>query len=153
MRGPPYTNSDGHYTDYYAQQAGRGLPGFVGAPTQYGNGLGGVFRSLFRFAMPLLRGGFNMAKPHLKTAAKNIVGDVVSHLVNRTTSGTTRSEQEGSGLMYRGGRGIKRPPSNHAYGRGIKRSKLYKEPTKRKKKTQSTRCARRILRPANKDIF
>ena len=149
MRGPPYTNSDGHYNDYYAHQAGRALPGFAGAPTQYGSGLGGVFRSLFRFAMPLLRGGFNLAKPHLKTAAKNIAGDVVTRLVDRAT----RPKQEGSGLVYRPRRGIKRPPPHMVYGRSIKRSKLYKEHTPRKKKPKARRCTRSIHRPANKDIF
>ena len=57
------------YIDYYVAQAGNGLPGFQGAPTMYGSGLGGLFRGLFRMAIPFLKKGFSIAKPHLKTAA------------------------------------------------------------------------------------
>lgn len=58
-------------------QAGGDLPGFIGASTQYGNGLEGILRSLYRIALPLLKSGFSLVKPHLKTAATNIAGDVV----------------------------------------------------------------------------
>ena len=73
-----YTADDGRYLTYYMNQAGGELPGFIGASTQYGHGLGGIFRNLFRMAVPLLKKGFNIAKPHLKTAATSIIGDVVS---------------------------------------------------------------------------
>ncbi len=43
----------------------------------YGAGIGGIFKALFRTALPLcvhypLKRGFSIAKPHLKAAAKNI---------------------------------------------------------------------------------
>ena len=70
------------YVAYYHNQAGGYLPGFSGASSMYGAGLGGLFRGLFRMAMPLLKKGIGIAKPHLKAAAKNIVSDVISKVVN-----------------------------------------------------------------------
>lgn len=150
MRGSPYISNDGQYMAYYTNQAGYALPGFTGSATQYGTGLGGMFRSLFRFAMPLLKSGFTMAKPHLKTAAKNIVGDVITHMVNRPS----KPQQEGSGLMYRHTRGIKRPPRARSQGRVLKRRKIYKRASvSRKKKRKAKHPTRRTTRPSARDIF
>lgn len=60
------------YVNYYQNQAGGGLLGYAGGAVMYGSGLGGLFRGLFRMAVPLLKTGFNIAKPHLKMAAKNM---------------------------------------------------------------------------------
>lgn len=54
---------------------------------QYGNGLGGIFYSLFRMAVLLLKRGFSIARRHLKTAATNTAGDVVSNIMRNTTVG------------------------------------------------------------------
>ncbi len=43
------------YIDYYRNQAGGGLPGYAGGAVMYGAGLGGLFRGLFRLAVPLLK--------------------------------------------------------------------------------------------------
>ncbi len=56
-------------------------------------------------AVSLLKRGFNLAKPHLKTAATNIVGDVVSNIVRNMTT----KQQEGIGLMVYTKRSAKRP--------------------------------------------
>jgi hypothetical protein len=46
------------YVRYYLdQQQGRGMPVFRGSPWQVGYGLGGLFRSLARRAMPLIKTG------------------------------------------------------------------------------------------------
>ncbi len=84
------------YVSYYQNQAGCGLPGYSGSGVMYGAGLGGLFRGLFRMAVPLLKRGFSFAKPHLKSAAKNIVSDVVSNVLTRSHSDKA---QDGSGLM------------------------------------------------------
>ena len=41
-----------NYNDYYARQAGGALPYFAGAQYQRGHGLGSLFGSLLRSAMP-----------------------------------------------------------------------------------------------------
>ncbi len=42
----------------------------------YGGGIGGIFKAFFRTVLPLLKRGFSIVKPHLKTAARNIASDV-----------------------------------------------------------------------------
>ena len=151
----PYTRDEGKYISYYMSQAGGELPGFIGASTQYGQGLGGIFRNLFRMAMPLLKRGFNIVKPHLKTAATNIVGDVVSNITQKTLS----SRQDGNGLMVYNRRPLKRPPTTSS-GRGHKSSskkrKKNVKPSKRSKKKSATTgrgAPRRHYRGLTKDIF
>ena len=112
MRGAPYVRDDNRYMSYYTGQAGSGLPGFAGSATQYGSGLGGMFRSLYRMAMPLLRRGINIAAPHIKTAAstavKNIASDVVTSVFNKASA----ARQEGSGYGVTHRRALKRPPQS-----------------------------------------
>lgn len=52
----------------------------------YGAGLDGLFKGLFRMAFPFLKIGFAIAKPHLKTAVKGIVNNVVSNILTSTQS-------------------------------------------------------------------
>ena len=151
MRGSTYIGDDGRYIAYYANQAGSALPGYAGAPAQYGAGLGGMLRNLFRFAMPLLRRGVSIAKPHIKTAAKHIAGDVVTQLVARATA----PRQEGSGFIVNTRRAAKRPP------RGVKgcdlasrkRRKSYKSATKVRKGAKDKRRRTEQTKFSNRDIF
>lgn len=99
------------YRAYYRAQAGQGLPGFVGAPVMYGAGLGGIFRGLFRKAVPFLRQGLELIKPHVKTAVNNIAGDVVGRVMEKM------KPQEGSGVTYLKRRsGVKRKASQQRWG-------------------------------------
>ena len=132
MTHSPYTRDDARYMSYYMKQAGGELPGFIGASTQYGNGLGGIFRSLFRMALPLLKSGFSLAKPHLKTAATNIAGDVVSNI----TRNTLLKQQDGSGLVVYSRRPLKRPPSRHGRSHSVVKKHLLKN-AKQLKRSQS----------------
>ncbi len=50
----------------------------------YGAGIGGIFKALFRTALPLLKRGFSIAKPHLKDAARYIASDVVTTALSRS---------------------------------------------------------------------
>jgi hypothetical protein len=97
------------YVSYYVDQVGNGLPGYHGAPTMYGSGIGGIFRNLFRMVLPFMKRGFSIAKPHLKSAAKNIVSEVVANAMTRRASPEVE-HQEGSGLMILSRRPKKRPP-------------------------------------------
>lgn len=87
------------YIAYYKAQVGGGLNGFRGT-AQMGRGIGGIFRSLFRMARPLLRRGVDMAKPHLKTAMKNIASDVVGQVIrSRFNNPEESNTQGGSGIV------------------------------------------------------
>ena len=80
-----HINNVDKYAAYYTAQAGGDLPGYSGLSSQYGAGLGGIFRGLFKLAFPLLKKGFTVAAPHLKTAAKNIVSDVITRVVDHSS--------------------------------------------------------------------
>ena len=138
MSYAPYTRDDGRYMTYYMNQAGGELPGFIGSSTQYGNGLGGIFRSLLRFAVPLFKKGFSIAKPHLKNAAVNIVGDVASNIGRSVVS----RQQEGNGLVMMRKRATKRPPTS-SRGRAHSSSRT----KKRKTTAKVIRRIRKKLRP------
>ncbi len=88
----------------------------------YGAGLGGLFRGLFRMAVPLLKRGFSFAKPHLKSAATNIVSDVVSNVLTRSHSDKA---QDGSGLMVMARKRMSKPP-------GVRRRGQRAAPKKKK---------------------
>lgn len=66
-------------------QAGRELPSFNGIKTRYGNGLGGIFHSLFWMAVMLLKRGFSIVKPHLKEVATNSMRYIMSNIVRNTS--------------------------------------------------------------------
>ena len=152
MMRKAYTSDDGRYMHYYMNQAGGELPGFIGSSTQYGHGLGGIFRNLFRMAVPLLKKGFNIAKPHLKTAASGFIGDVVTNVRNAVAS-----RQQGNGLMVYRRKALKRAPPGCGRNRIV--NKKHKNTTKKrrivkKKASVSRRRApnRRSL-ALTKDIF
>lgn len=151
MTRTPYQRDDARYMAYYMNQAGGELPGFIGASTQYGNGLGGIFRSLFRMAVPLFKRGFSIAKPHLKTAVANIAGDVVSNIARSAAGG----KQEGNGLVVYARRPRKRPPFGHARKTHLskKRKKPAKAPARARKRKVTKGSRSRIKRSLVKDIF
>ena len=98
---PPYGGEK--YLQYYLKQAGNGLTGYEGSSSQYGAGIGGMFRSLFRMVIPLFKRGVSIAKPHLKSAAKNIIGDEITNITQR---------QQGSAMIASFQRRTKCPPSS-----------------------------------------
>lgn len=111
------------FVSYYENQAGGSLPGFYGAPVMYGRGIGSIFSRLFRFVAPLVRKGFAIAKPHLKSAAKNIASDVIGKAVRKFGRQSDPESQEGSGgLMVFARRARKRPPGKRI-PRGVKKVK------------------------------
>ena len=67
-----HTMDPERYVAYYQNQVGGVMSGYTGSPAMYGAGFGGIFRNLFRMAIPLFKRGFSIAKPHLKTAAKTL---------------------------------------------------------------------------------
>jgi len=66
------------YEDYYGQQAGYGLPVFVGSRNYRGGGLGNILSGLGRSLMPLVKkGGRALLKEGLNTGL-GVIQDVVS---------------------------------------------------------------------------
>ena len=66
------------YENYYSNQVGNGLPVFMGTRAQRGHGLGNIFASLTKAAMPLIKTSVKALGKHgLKTGVE-IVGDVLS---------------------------------------------------------------------------
>ena len=145
------------YVKYYNSQVG-GSAYFTGLPVQYGQtgrGFGSLFSRLFRFITPLIKTGVSIARPHIKSAAKNIAGELASHAIRRMTStGSPNAEpgkQEGKGFGM-----MKRrlfPPGARPYKKR-KRSKR-RSVTKRARANGRGRRGhgRRKARPANRFIF
>ena len=71
------------YVRYYLDQQGHGMPVFRGSPWQLGHGqmgygLGGLFRSIARAVMPMVKSGAKaLGNIALKRGA-NVVGDVLA---------------------------------------------------------------------------
>lgn len=138
---PHNLRADPHrFISYYEGQAGGSLPGFYGAPMMYGRGIGSIFARLFRFVSPLVKKGFSMAKPHLKTAASNIASDVFRHAVGKLAARSPGESQEGSGgLMVLARRKRKSPPGQ----RLLPRSGHKKGPVRKRKKSVGGRGGKR----------
>ncbi len=68
--------------NYYNQQSKGHLPGYyIGPAYQRGHGLGGIFSSLFRAAVPL----FKMAKPVVKSGMKSLAKEALTTGANIAT--------------------------------------------------------------------
>lgn len=148
-----------HYIAYYQNQAGNGLPGYMGSGVMYGSnfsGIGGVFKNLFRMAMPFLRRGFSIAKPHLKAAAKNIVSDVVTTALTKSYNTDNNNGQNGNGLMVMTRRRVKPPGTRMRRGSGhpVKKTRRHGKKRSFARRTQRTRVKRvkkttKLKRPLN----
>ena len=73
------------YVNYYLnqQQQGHGMSVFRGSPWQIGHGqvgfgLGGLFRSVARAVMPMIKGGANALGNIALNSGANFVGDVLA---------------------------------------------------------------------------
>ena len=71
------------YVQYYLDQQGRGMSVFKGSPWQMGHGqmgygLGGLFRSVARAVMPMVKSGAKALGKIALNAGANVLGDVAS---------------------------------------------------------------------------
>lgn len=70
--------ADQEYKNFYNQYGGSSIPIFSGAKTQIGYGLGGIFGSLLKAALPVIkRGATSLGKTAIKTGI-NIAKDGLS---------------------------------------------------------------------------
>ncbi len=93
------------YREYYANQAGgTSLPVFRGAAYQQGHGLGSLFSSLARFAVPLLKRGAKYLGRHALNTGVQVARDVLEDRRNwrdsakhrlRSTANTIMEDVEG----------------------------------------------------------
>ena len=65
------------YECYYKEQAGSGLPIFVGARGQRGHGLGSFVSGLFRSAVPMIKKGLATFGKHALQTGLEIANDAV----------------------------------------------------------------------------
>lgn len=72
----PYKCCEKSFEDYYTHQTGNGLEYYRGAPFQSGYGLGGLFRSFFRSAVPLLKSGAKAVGKQLFHSGVGVFNDV-----------------------------------------------------------------------------
>ena len=85
------------YNEYYLNQTGRGYPVYVGTRYQRGHGLGSIFGSLFKSAVPLLkRGAKTLGREALKTGL-NLASDVMEGQ-NATQAANIQIEINGTKL-------------------------------------------------------
>lgn len=72
----PYQCCQKSFEDYYVQQTGRGLNYYQGSSHQRGYGLGGLFRSFFRAAVPLFKSGAKAVGKQLFHSGVDLLNDV-----------------------------------------------------------------------------
>ena len=134
------------FVAYYEGQVGGALPGFYGAPVMYGRGIGSIFSKLFRFVAPLLRKGFAVAKPHLKTTATNIASDAVKGFMGKLHE--NKNQEGAGGIMVLSRRARKRPPGERVVSAAFKK----RQPAKRSKSVRR-RAPKRRKSAQSSDIF
>ena len=71
------------YVRYYLDQQGHGMPVFRGSPWQLGHGqmgygLGGLFRSVARTVMPMVKSGAKALGNIALNSGANFIGDVLA---------------------------------------------------------------------------
>ncbi|GIY93390.1 uncharacterized protein F54H12.2 [Caerostris extrusa] len=89
----PYVCCSKKFEEHYTNQSGSGIPHYEGISFQRGYGLGGVFRRLFRAALPfLVRGGKVVGKEALVTGTK-VINDVLSGKDLETAAKSRRSPE------------------------------------------------------------
>lgn len=72
----PYHCSNKCLEDYYCNQSGDGLNFYQGSSLQKGYGFGGIFRSLFRAAVPLFKSGAKAVGKQLFHTGVDVLNDL-----------------------------------------------------------------------------
>ena len=132
------------YGDYYATQAGSGLPVFAGARMQRGHGIGSVLGGLFRSAVPLLKRGVSTLGKQALRSGLGFAGDLLQGRSAKEAA-VERSREAARNLLKKAtsvASPTVRPPGTPH--RGIKR--------RSPKKTGSSKKVKRRV-TSQKDIF
>ena len=127
-------------TDHYLrQQRGGNIAGFRGTRMQRGYGIGGIFRSLARFAMPLFKKSAESVGKRALKAATEVGRDVLDGKSFKESTKSRGREvfkdlanQGANALLHQAGRGKKRRLGEHSNLSCIKRRKLLYVPADQK---------------------
>ncbi|GFY73005.1 uncharacterized protein TNIN_415521 [Trichonephila inaurata madagascariensis] len=134
----PYVCCTKRFEDHYAGQIGSGLTHYKGINFQKGYGSRGIFRRLFRAALPfLVKGGKTIGKEILRTGSR-VASDVLSRKFFKEAV-KTRSRESGKKLAQKA---IDRVQSMVGKGQ-------YKRKRKKQKKIISSKARKMSVR----DIF
>jgi len=93
----PYQCCEKSFEDYYTNQSGNGLNYYQGATYQKGYGIGGLFRSLFRVAIPLFKSGAKAIGKQMLKSGVDLVNDVAQG-VDVQTAAKQRLKEAGKVL-------------------------------------------------------
>ena len=138
------------YVRYYLdQQQGCGMPVFRGSPWQVGYGLGGLFRTLARKAMPLIKSGAKALGNIALKSGTDFVGDV---LAGRNVKEAAKARTvEAANVAKR--KAVNKLRSQTGSGKR-KRSRSAKRTAKKRKASTSTaRRSQTKKRKTAQDIF
>lgn len=102
-----------HYYAAQAAQTGYGMEGFRGLPYQRGAGLGSFFRSLFRMAIPVIKGIGKEAGTRALSAGADVLTDLAQGrpLMESTKRQTSKLLKEASEALQTG-EGLGRRPKS-----------------------------------------
>lgn len=138
----PYQCCQKSFEDYYTNQTGRGLNFYKGSTYQRGYGFGGLFRSLFRAAVPLFKSGAKAVGKQLLNSGMSLLGDV-SQGENLKTAAKRRMKEAGNILTDKASSKVK-----NMIGSGRK-----KKANKKRKRSTKRVTSRKIQKKAHVDIF
>jgi hypothetical protein len=135
----PYQCCQKSLEDYYLQQTGNGLNFYRGSPYQKGFGLGGLFRSFFRAAVPLFKSGAKAVGKQLFHSGVDLLNDVTQgHDVK--TAAKRRLKEAGNVLADKASTKVK-----SMIGSGKR--------NKKRKRTRAPVITRRAKKEKTHDIF
>lgn len=93
----PYQCCAKSFEDYYTHQSGSGLNYYHGTSLQKGYGFGGLFRSLFRAAVPLFKSGAKAVGKQLFSSGVDVINDM-SRGENLKVAAKRRMKEAGRNL-------------------------------------------------------
>ena len=138
------------YVRYYLDQQGHGMPVFRGSPWQLG--LGGLFRSVARTVMPMVKSGAKALGNIALNSGANFIGDVLAGK-NVKEAAKARTREAADATKQKAVQRL-RAYAQTGSGRRRKKTTSKKRAKKRKTSTPTTRSnptKRRKTTPA--DIF
>ena len=145
------------YVRYYLDQQGHGMPVFRGSPWQLGHGqmgygLGGLFRSVARTVMPMVKSGAKALGIIALNSGANFIGDVLAGK-NVKEAAKARTREAADATKQKAVQRL-RAYAQTGSGRRRKKTTSKKRAEKRKTSTPTTRSnptKKRKTTPA--DIF
>lgn len=134
----PYKCCQKSFEDYYVQQTGHGINYYQGSAFQRGYGFGGIFRSFFRAAAPLLKSGVKTLGKHLWRSGLDVVNDV-SRGENLQVAAKRRLKEAGINLTDKAAAKLKTMIGSGRKNRNKKRKQIKKRITSHIAKKRKTR--------------